>query len=398
MSKRLTGPLASLLMLASVLTVVPLTASPAAAHDIYYWANQQQQQCAYDPFAGQQCWTVTVRVRVPSHHSHAQVCPIGTTGTYPDCHPILPTNIQVPDTPENDWTDPKDDDNGGGSGSSTGTGSGSGTDNGSGTDQGGGTDNGGGSGSGTEQGGGTDNGSGSNTSQTTDCGAYKVNLVDALSKIGNGVPGVTVPERPSSCPNLSTEELLAKIKDFTEAQALRLLKVLEALQDAPDKATQEATETVEALAREIKKRWDEQPPPVRAGITAVVSSAGCIGLAVLVAKSSAATGGGALAAWGAYFRSPAGKAAVERTCGVAVPTLIATVTYFVSGDNNNQNQNDGSSNDDTGSTPSTPAEWDKVVKEAEEKWRRNEIDGDELTRIQNERDCAYGHPWATNCP
>ena len=352
MSKRLTGPLASLLMLASVLTVVPLTASPAAAHDIYYWANQQQQQCAYDPFAGQQCWTVTVRVRVPSHHSHAQVCPIGTTGTYPDCHPILPTNIQVPDTPENDWTDPKDDDNGGGS----------------------------------------------NTSQTTDCGAYKVNLVDALSKIGNGVPGVTVPERPSSCPNLSTEELLAKIKDFTEAQALRLLKVLEALQDAPDKATQEATETVEALAREIKKRWDEQPPPVRAGITAVVSSAGCIGLAVLVAKSSAATGGGALAAWGAYFRSPAGKAAVERTCGVAVPTLIATVTYFVSGDNNNQNQNDGSSNDDTGSTPSTPAEWDKVVKEAEEKWRRNEIDGDELTRIQNERDCAYGHPWATNCP
>ena len=48
-------------------------------------------------------------------------------------------------------------------------------------------------------------------------------------------------------------------------------------------------------------------------------------------------------------------------------------------------------------TPKTAAEWDKAVKDAEAKWRRGEIDGDELTRIQNERDCAKGLPWAQNC-
>ena len=48
-------------------------------------------------------------------------------------------------------------------------------------------------------------------------------------------------------------------------------------------------------------------------------------------------------------------------------------------------------------TLKTAAEWDKAVKDAEAKWRRGELDGDELTRIQNERDCAHGRPWAQNC-
>ncbi|MDE0497476.1 MAG: hypothetical protein OXH86_08995 [Acidimicrobiaceae bacterium] len=141
MPKRLTAALASLLMLASVLAVVP--AAPASAHDIWHYANQKQQKCAYDPFAGNQCWTVTVRVKVPSHHSHAQVCPPGTTGTYPNCYPVPPTNTDP--TPDNDWTDPNDDgtdtdtdtDTGTGTGTDTGTdtGTGTGTSTGTGTDQ-----------------------------------------------------------------------------------------------------------------------------------------------------------------------------------------------------------------------------------------------------------------------
>ena len=66
---------------------------------------------------------------------------------------------------------------------------------------------------------------------------------------------------------------------------------------------------------------------------------------------------------GAYFRTPAGKTTVERTCGIAVPTLAATVTSLVSGDDsgndnnqnrsNNQNQNDGNGQGD-GQQPNDP--------------------------------------------
>ncbi|MDE0232934.1 MAG: hypothetical protein OXN93_11695 [bacterium] len=86
-----------------------VAAPPAAAHDLYHYASQQKQRCTYDPFAGNQCWTETVSVQVPSHHSHAQACPPGTTGAHPDCYPTPPTNDPVTDTPDNDWTDPEPD-------------------------------------------------------------------------------------------------------------------------------------------------------------------------------------------------------------------------------------------------------------------------------------------------
>ncbi|MDE0133517.1 MAG: hypothetical protein OXM54_01640 [Acidimicrobiaceae bacterium] len=83
MPKRLAAALASLLMLASVLAVVPL-ASPAAAH------SQTKQRCSYDPFAGKQCWTETV-----AHtHTPPPTCRAGTTGTYPNCYPIPSGNEQ----------------------------------------------------------------------------------------------------------------------------------------------------------------------------------------------------------------------------------------------------------------------------------------------------------------
>ena len=84
MSKRPTAALASLLMLASVLTVLPLaTAEPASAHP------KTVRRCAYDPFAGNQCWNESVR----HYHTPVQrnICPPGQTGTWPNC--------SRPDTP-----------------------------------------------------------------------------------------------------------------------------------------------------------------------------------------------------------------------------------------------------------------------------------------------------------
>lgn len=110
MSRRITAALLASLTFAAVLVAVPLVGSePAEAHDIYHWADEEQPRCSYDPISNtNQCWTVTVRVRVPSHHSHARVCPTGTTGTYPDCSPILPTPDPVPTIPTiPDLKDPK---------------------------------------------------------------------------------------------------------------------------------------------------------------------------------------------------------------------------------------------------------------------------------------------------
>jgi len=56
MPKRLAAALCAVFMFAAVLAVVPF-ASPAAAHPLYGTVKK----CAYDPFAGQQCWYETVR-------------------------------------------------------------------------------------------------------------------------------------------------------------------------------------------------------------------------------------------------------------------------------------------------------------------------------------------------
>lgn len=97
-SKRTAAAFAAIVVLLPLLVFVDTPA--ATAHDLYHYENQQQQRCAYDPFAGNQCWTETVKVRVPSHHSHPPPqCPTGTTGTPPDCYPIPPANDPVPTIP-----------------------------------------------------------------------------------------------------------------------------------------------------------------------------------------------------------------------------------------------------------------------------------------------------------
>ena len=110
MPKRFTAALCALLTFAAVLAVVPL-ASPAAAHP----QTTTKQYCAFDPFAGNQCWTETVSVA--HHHAPAnQPCPAGTTGTPPNCLPIPSDNsnhdpdaddsTDDPDTTDPDTTDP----------------------------------------------------------------------------------------------------------------------------------------------------------------------------------------------------------------------------------------------------------------------------------------------------
>ena len=82
MTKKFTAALCALLVAASTLAVV---AQPAAAHS----QTKTVQRCAYDPFAGQQCWTETVSV------SHVHRCGAGMTGTYPNCYPIPPVTQPV---------------------------------------------------------------------------------------------------------------------------------------------------------------------------------------------------------------------------------------------------------------------------------------------------------------
>ena len=101
MSKKPAAALCALLTFAAVLAIVPLaTAEPAEAHE----QTKTVRRCAYDPFAGQQCWNETVKVA----HTHRVIpdnpppdtspkrvrCPKGTTGTPPNCSPAPSDNTR----------------------------------------------------------------------------------------------------------------------------------------------------------------------------------------------------------------------------------------------------------------------------------------------------------------
>ncbi len=82
MTKRTLAALLALLVAASTLAVV--ASSPAGAH------SKTVKRCAYDPFAGNQCWNENV--------SHTHACGAGMIGTYPNCYPAPSTNKNTPDT------------------------------------------------------------------------------------------------------------------------------------------------------------------------------------------------------------------------------------------------------------------------------------------------------------
>jgi len=409
MPKGFTSALLALLTLAGVITVVP--PAPASAHDLHHWANQKQQRRAFDPFAGQQCWTVTVRVRVPSHHSHAQVCPTGTTGTYPNCYPTAPAGNAAPAVPG--IKPPKDDRDkkaeseqpkGGGiktksdksgdadSGSDTEGGGDEGTQSGSrpsrdsGRDSAPGkTDPGPGTGadgqqqrSGGGRGGpkncatGTHRHSGdchpnhsdppcgdgawtphaehapvrqtpcktpsTATSSNGPCGDYGRKMVDVLSKIGNGVPGVTVPERPTNCLTLP-ESLEKKISEVLIPWLYNTGKTTQEVTDAVTKAT---GQTAKEVATALQEQWNKLPPEARAIIIYGAEFAGCAALVAALAKGTAAS------AVAAAVAKPAVKKAAQLTCGAVVVGVTAAVQNRILGSNKNVNRGtDSTSNGDS---------------------------------------------------
>ncbi len=107
MTKRTLAALCALLVAASTLTVI--AAAPAGAHGVTV------RRCAYDPFAGNQCWNET-----SYNHPHTPVqrnltCGEGMLGTYPNCYPAPSTNENH--DPNN--ADKDDDGGDGGEGTST---------------------------------------------------------------------------------------------------------------------------------------------------------------------------------------------------------------------------------------------------------------------------------------
>ena len=399
MSKRLTAALLASLTFAAVLAVVPL-ASPASAH------SQTKQQCAYDPFAGNQCWTVNV--------SHTHSCPSGMTGTYPNCYPAPSTNQQnkgdeeakkaaeearkkaeeeakrkaeeeakrkkaeeeakrkADEEAKRKKAEEEGERESGGRGGQKNCSTGQhrhsdGHDCTSGHTH--------------------DDDGGTGTGGTSDpCGDYADDLIAALNQ-PNSDGSYSLPNHPEGCSGASTREKLGRVRVFG-ADAARLFKqAFEKAMEYQGEATEnqgEMFDGIDELLTELAKLWDETPNPAKAAALGVA----CFFLIPAEEVSSLTPAGTAV------------TAAQVATCSAALGLASEIISYAASDsdDGNGQGENDGSSNDDTGSTPSTPAGWDNAVDEAEEKWRRNEIDGDELTRIQNQRDCAYNRPWATNCP
>ena len=86
--KTLAAALAAIVLLPLLVFVDP----PAAdAHP----KTKTVRRCAYDPFAGNQCWNETVSVRhyhTPVQRNLPEPCPAGTTGTPPNCLPIPSDN------------------------------------------------------------------------------------------------------------------------------------------------------------------------------------------------------------------------------------------------------------------------------------------------------------------
>ena len=138
---------------------------------------------------------------------------------------------------------------------------------------------------------------------------------------------------------------------------------------------------IDELLTELAKLWDETPNPAKAAALGLA----CFFLIPAEEVSSLTPAGTAV------------TAAQVATCSAALGLASEIISNAASDsdDGNGQGENDGSSNDDTGSMPSTPAEWDKAVEKAE---KDRSLTSAEVYEIQNQRDCAYNRPWATNCP
>ena len=308
MPKRTLAALCALLVAASTLAVV---AQPAAAHS----QTKTVQRCAYDPFAGNQCWTETVNVS----HTHnppteeelwgkpPATCPAGTTGTYPNCYPIPSDNSNhdkdkggtdktEPDETEPDETEP----------------------------------------------GTTYTGPSTGTATTDPCGDYADDLIDALSRVDDGTnTPPTLPTRPEQCKGADwIQALKNKLKGLSK-DLLRQLYDLE--RDTSELSDDVAT----ALRQEIERLWDATPVEAQAAIVTVASGLGCAALIAVIVKTTVASGGAAAPAWITWIA--AHKATVGTANLVCTGAVSAAIAYVdrVTGDETNAVPDDDAPDDGT---------------------------------------------------
>ena len=427
MSKRPLAALCALLAFMAVLVAVPLaTAEPAEAHDVYYWKTVRT--CIVDPPINH---CTTERVRVPAHHKHLPAtCPAGTSGTPPNCVADKPTTTtdapppttqpkqcpagshrygngchshgftppscgtgtwiphaghsitflqpcptttttdapppttqpkQCPDgqtgTPPN-CTEPNKNGKGGGSGS-----------------------------------GGDGSGSGTNPDDDED-----VILVAGMKKAWSWLSGAV---KWIADNNAEVSEAEARAweaqsdatKNAAAAATKRVVDGVEAFMMAVGESERQRYEADLASRLAIWRAWQNLNPAAQAAIGGAVC--GALGGAVIVGSLGTAVVGGS---------------AVGAGCGVLaygstqmpLPEMLPEGWTPPSDDSDGSGTDDGDESKAEDDDSGIPGDFnhngridDYDVDKATQKWLAGQLDKNELTRIQNERDCADG--WADAC-
>ncbi|WP_419838877.1 hypothetical protein [Candidatus Poriferisodalis sp.] len=382
MPKRTLAALLALLVVASTLAVV---AQPAAAHS----QTKTVQRCAYDPFAGQQCWTETVNV------SHVHRCPAGMTGTPPSCYAPPPANTEPRDTRTSEQAAEDERKR--------------------------------------EQAEAERKRIAAEeerkrleaeeerkrleaeeerkriaaeeerkrleaeeerkriaaeeerkrleaeeerkriaaeeerkrleaeeerkTTTTDICGDYAENLIDALNKVNDGTnTPPTLPTQPAQCEGSDgIAAAMSKLKALHDAAVSKLIDALEALNDRAYSGLIDALEALGdppdpgdlavELGQELEDLWDESPTEAKVVIAAAASTVGCGVLVLAITKTTVASGGAAAPGWVAWIASPAGKITVDATCTAAVTAAVIAVQHFASRNDDDAADDDAADDD-----------------------------------------------------
>jgi len=382
MPKRLTAALASLLMLASVLAGVPL-ASPAAAHP------QTKQRCAYDPFAGNQCWKVNV--------AHTHTCPAGTTGTYPNCERIkrdTRTSEQAAEDERKREQEQAENKQGG-------------QEQGGGSDQGGSQDQGG-----QEQGGGSDQGGSqdqggrgtrsnrpaqTNTDDNSGQSELGAWLSGAWSGLKKGVSWFV--EGQGKVAESQKETIDAEREAMTEAAKKVMAGLEQVLKDLSESERQRINADL-AATRSLMQSWQALPPDAQ-----IIISGGACGLAG--APIGGPAGAAGFGAGCAYLGHQFGKAELPKLIppGWEPPEETTLAPADDSGDGHpggtdstdSTDGQDSGTGSGTGTTesdneqPLSDAEARKLLDQIERDWRARKINANEANEAHNRIRCRQGH-------
>jgi len=155
-------------------------------------------------------------------------------------------------------------------------------------------------------------------------------------------------------------------------------------EDAVEKA-----ERYQTLGQEIEKLWNKTPERVKATIKATVALGGCVALAATVAKTITATAGTSTPAWIKWLASPAGKQAVQNTCGLAV--VYATAAASGNDGGGSGSGGDGNSGGSEAEPPLSDAEARRLLDQIERDFQAHKIDANEANEAHNRIRCRQGH-------